>query len=177
VVLVYSHDRLPGLARLATRWMRRWPQVIGVVLNIEARPSNVILGPESHLITGRGWLEERFAGQTLRIGAGDVLFRSTRCRQSALWTFWRSAYNSRPGGNPLDQHSQLIDAYCGIGTFIPPLAARAAPVLGLEQNRSSVHQAKSNALCETVLQGAPTSRLVTWGGNCLSCSFRRSHRV
>ena len=40
----------------------------------------------------------------------------------------------------------LVDAYCGIGTFSLPLAAAGARVLGLESHLASVEQARANAI-------------------------------
>ena len=47
-------------------------------------------------------------------------------------------------GMPTDGDT-VIDAYCGIGTFSMPLAAKAGKVIGIEQNPAAVKDARRNA--------------------------------
>ena len=42
-------------------------------------------------------------------------------------------------------NTQVLEAYCGIGTFSLPLAAAGLDVLGLELHHASVAQARANA--------------------------------
>jgi hypothetical protein len=80
VTLVSSHDQLPGLEELAKRWQDRWPHVVGVGLNIQPRPNNVVMGPHTHVVRGRDWLLERFADVELRITADTFFQVSARAR-------------------------------------------------------------------------------------------------
>lgn len=137
ITLVSSHDRLPGLAELAARWQKRWPQLVGVGLNLQPRASNVVLGPETRCIAGRSWLLERFGGIDLRIGA-DTFFQVNTPQAERLLPLLQSFFQPGP-------EVPLLDAYCGIGTFSLPLAAAGSPVLGLELHASSVAQARANA--------------------------------
>jgi 23S rRNA (uracil1939-C5)-methyltransferase len=73
---------LPGLAANGPEiWMERWPDLVGVVLNLQPLPTNVLLGPESRTVAGRGWLNESFAGLNLRIAA-DTFFQVNTPRPS-----------------------------------------------------------------------------------------------
>ncbi|WP_225323098.1 23S rRNA (uracil(1939)-C(5))-methyltransferase RlmD [Synechococcus sp. RSCCF101] len=148
VLLISSHDNLPELQQLADRWRTRWPQIVGVLLNLQPEPSNAILGPETRTISGCSWLEEHFAGLSLRIGA-DTFFQVNTVQAERVAGLLEDALGPVPGpaaGPP----STLIDAYCGIGTFALPLARSPercpGGVLGLEQSERSVGQANANAL-------------------------------
>jgi len=44
----------------------------------------------------------------------------------------------------------VIDAYCGIGTFSLPLAAKAGKVIGIEQNPAAVRDARRNAAANEI---------------------------
>lgn len=136
ITLVSSHDRLPGLDELAARWQRRWPQLVGVGLNLQPRASNVVLGPETRCITGRPWLIERCAGMELRIGA-DTFFQVNTPQAERLVPLLHDFFQPGPS-------VPLLDAYCGIGTFSLPLAAAGSPVLGLELHARSIEQARDN---------------------------------
>jgi len=137
LTLVSSHGDLPGLDQLALDWQRRWPQVVGVCLNLQPRASNTVLGPQTDCISGRPWLTEHFAGQALHIGA-DTFFQVNTLQAERLVPLLREAFA------PLERHA-LVDAYCGIGTFSLPLAAAGAKVVGLESHGGSVQQARANA--------------------------------
>ena len=45
----------------------------------------------------------------------------------------------------LDEHSQVLDLYCGLGNFTLPLARRAAHVVGVEGEAALVDRARGNA--------------------------------
>ena len=136
ITLIASHDRLPGLEPLAEEWMQRWPAVVGVALNLQSEPGNLLMGPQTRTIAGRGWLLETFAGVELRIAA-DTFFQ-VHCQQAEQVVPLLLEALDGAGGT-------LLDAYCGIGTFSLPLAAAGWRVLGLEQQASAVELARRNA--------------------------------
>lgn len=137
ITLVSSHDRLPGLTAMAERWQARWPQVVGVGLNIQPRATNVVLGPHTQTLAGRPWLQERFAGLDLQIGA-DTFFQVNTPQAERLVPLLLDFFQPGPT-------VRLLDAYCGIGTFSLPMAAAGSPVLGLEMHERSVQQAQASA--------------------------------
>jgi 23S rRNA (uracil1939-C5)-methyltransferase len=137
ITLVSSHPNLPGLTAMAQAWMERWPQLVGVGLNLQPRATNVVLGPTTELVLGRPWLLERFAGIELRIGA-DTFFQVNTPQAERVVPLLAAFFGA-------DQGPQLVDAYCGIGTFALPLAAAGASVLGLELQGPAVEQARANA--------------------------------
>jgi 23S rRNA (uracil1939-C5)-methyltransferase len=137
ITLVSSHDQLPGLQALAQRWQERWPQVVGVGLNLQPKASNVVLGPETRTIAGRSWLRESFAGLELHIGA-DTFFQVNTPQAERVVPLLERFFQPGPS-------VPLVDAYSGIGTFSLPLAAAGSPVLGLEAHERSVQQANANA--------------------------------
>ena len=137
ITLVSSHHKLPGLEQQAQAWMERWPEVVGVTLNVQPNASNVVLGRENRLLAGKDWLLERFAGVELRIGA-DTFFQVNTPQAERLVEPLQAFFASGTS-------STVIDAYCGIGTYGLPLAQRGLQVLGLEVHPSSVEQAQANA--------------------------------
>jgi len=137
ITLVSSHDDLPGLVPLATHWQGRWPEVVGVCLNVQDRPTNVLMGTETRCLAGRAQLQESFAGLRYAIGA-DSFFQVNTPMAEQVVPLLLEALADHAGG-------RLVDAYCGIGTYGLPLAASGWQVHGLELGAASVNLALSNA--------------------------------
>jgi 23S rRNA (uracil1939-C5)-methyltransferase len=137
ITLVSSHNNLPGLEALAHQWQQRWPEVVGVNLNLQPKANNVVLGSDTHQISGRSWLVERFAGLELHIGA-DTFFQVNTLQAERIVPLLVDFFLE-------DQSREVLEAYCGIGTFSLPLAAAGLQVLGLELHEASVQQARANA--------------------------------
>ena len=136
ITLISSHADLPERQALASQWMERWPDVVGVLLNLQPSPSNTLFGPQSELLAGRSWLLDRFCGLDVAIGS-DTFFQVNTLQAEAVA---RQLLEAVPPGDGL-----VIDAYCGVGAFSLPLAAAGHRVLGLELQESSIALAQRNA--------------------------------
>jgi 23S rRNA (uracil1939-C5)-methyltransferase len=129
-------EDLPEAADLAQSWMRRWPALVGVTLNLQPRPDNRLFGERSLTLCGRPWLHEAFAGLTYQIGS-DSFFQVNTHQAQAVLPLLEEALG--PG------RGTLIDAYCGLGTYSLPLARLGWQVEGIEQQASAVALARRNA--------------------------------
>jgi 23S rRNA (uracil1939-C5)-methyltransferase len=136
ITLIASSADLPGLEPLAQAWMDRWPSLVGVCLNRQPQPGNVLFGSDTRVIVGRGWVLERFADLELRIAA-DTFFQVNTAQAERLVPLLSEALGPASG--------VLLEAYCGIGTFSLPLAARGWTVLGLELHPGAIALAQDNA--------------------------------
>ena len=136
ITLISSHSKLQDLETLASTWMQRWPQLVGVALNLQPQPGNRLFGEQTRVIAGRGWLLERFCGLEVEL-ASDTFFQVNTPQAERVVPLMRQAL----GAEPL----QLVDAYCGVGTFSLPLAADGHQVAGLELHAPSVAVAQRNA--------------------------------
>jgi 23S rRNA (uracil1939-C5)-methyltransferase len=136
ITLIASHRRLEGLEQQAEQWLQRWPELVGVGLNLQPRPTNQLFGPHTCTLAGRDWLLEPFAGLELRIGA-DSFFQVNTLQAERVVPLLAEALPPA--------HGLVVDAYCGIGTFSLPLAQLGWTVLGIEQHAAAVEQACRNA--------------------------------
>ena len=136
ITLMASHGDLDGLPHQAEAWMRRWPELVGVSLNLQPHPTNQLFGEHTLSLAGRDWLRERFAGLELQIGS-DTFFQ-VHTRQAERLVPLLSQALACPSG-------LLVDAYCGIGTYSLPLARLGWTLLGLEQQPAAVALAQRNA--------------------------------
>ncbi len=138
ITLISSHDDLPGLEALADAWCERWPELVGVCLNLQPLPTNRLMGDETRVIRGREWIHESFAGLRFRIAA-DTFFQVNTRQAERLVPHLIEALGPAPEGGC------LLDAYCGIGTYSLPLAATGWQVTGLELHPGAVTMARLNA--------------------------------
>ncbi|MEB3327429.1 MAG: 23S rRNA (uracil(1939)-C(5))-methyltransferase RlmD [Synechococcus sp.] len=137
ITLVSSHAELDGLELLADEWMGRWPELVGVCLNLQPEATNTLMGAETRVVAGRGWLEERFCNLRLRIGS-DTFFQVHTQQAEQVLTPLLAALAEIPTG-------VMVDAYCGIGTYSLPVAAAGWRVHGIELSQEAVKQARTNA--------------------------------
>ena len=138
ITLISSHAHLPGLNDLAGRWMERWPQVVGVTLNLQPKANNVLMGAETQLIAGRASISERFGSHTLEIST-DTFFQVFTEQAERVLPLIESELAKHPSPG------LAIDAYCGIGTYSLSMAAAGWRVEGLEVNPEAVAKARRNA--------------------------------
>lgn len=140
ITLISSHRELPGLEAMACSWMERWPEVVGVCLNLQPKATNTLMGPETDVVVGRDWISDSFAGLRFRIGS-DTFFQIHPAQAERVVTLLLEALPS-----PQAIGGRVLDAYCGVGTFSLPLAKAGYQVIGIEQQERSIEQARRNAL-------------------------------
>lgn len=136
LTIVAKDRRLNDLWKQCSEWMQRFG-LVGVCLNLNTEKGNVIFGPETFCIVGRGYLEERFAGLKFQVGS-DTFFQVYTEQAEAMLYEIETALN-------LTGEETIVDAYCGIGTLSLPLAKQVKRVIGIEIQPSSIEQAKINA--------------------------------
>ncbi len=137
ITLVSSNADLDGIEIMAAQWMHRWPELVGVCLNLQPLPTNTLMGPETRVVVGRSWVQERFCDLDLRIAADTFFQVHTRQAERIVPLILAALAESAPG--------VMVDAYCGIGTYSLPVAAAGWHVHGIELSTEAVHQAKTNA--------------------------------
>ena len=140
ITLISSHRDLPGLETVAGSWMERWPDLVGVCLNLQPQATNTLMGPETDLVIGRDWISDSFAGLRFRIGS-DTFFQIHPAEAEQVVAM---LLDTLPSADQLG--GIVLDAYCGVGTFSLPLARAGHRVLGIEQQERSIDQARRNAL-------------------------------
>ena len=146
LTLVSTTPQLTDVKEQAGLWLDKYPQLVGVCLNINSDRTNAILGKTTHTIAGRPYLREIFAGIELHIAA-DTFFQINTPTAQLLFEAIAEQLS-------LTGDETVIDAYCGIGTFSLPLAQKVRQVVGIEVNAASVKQAQNNALINQINNAA-----------------------
>jgi 23S rRNA (uracil1939-C5)-methyltransferase len=137
LTLVSTDGELSNLEAQAQTWLERYPNLVGVALNVNASPTNVIFGPLTRTIAGKSYLSEVFAGLTYHLKA-DTFFQVNTEAAENLLGFIVEHLNLQGG-------ETLLDAYCGIGTFTLPLARQIRHAYGIESQSEAIAQAQHNA--------------------------------
>jgi 23S rRNA (uracil1939-C5)-methyltransferase len=140
LTIVSRSSNLPKLEHHAQKWMERYPELVGVCVNINPARTNAIFGAETRCVAGRAYLRETFAGLEFQIQP-TTFFQVNTEQAEALVDLIQSQLEA----NGLRGDETLIDAYCGIGTITLPLAKRMRRVIGIEMQSEAIQQAKLNA--------------------------------
>ena len=114
------------------------PKLAGLVLNVNLRDTNVILGDAYRTLWGRDWLEEELCGLTFRLSVPSF-FQINRDQTERLYQLALEFAG-------LTGEETVLDLYCGIGTISLCLARRAGHVIGAEVVPQAVEDARANAL-------------------------------
>jgi 23S rRNA (uracil1939-C5)-methyltransferase len=138
LTLISTSPDLQGLPAQAEEWLRRYPGLVGVLMNVNSDRTNVIFGKETHCVAGRPYLQEKFAGLEWELPV-DTFFQVHPEAAAALLGIIQERLQ-------LTGDEVLLDAYCGIGTFTLPLAGLVHQAIGLEIQGAAVQQAERNAL-------------------------------
>jgi len=137
LTLVTADWNLPGLEEQIQTWRDRYPDLVGVCLNLNRDRTNAIFGAETRCLSGREYLYEVFAGLTFQIAPETFFQVNTEAAEALLYDMQRTLNLQ---GNEL-----LVDAYCGIGTLTLPLAQQVNRAIGFEIQATAIAQAQQNA--------------------------------
>ncbi len=139
VVIVSGSPKFRPKESFAQEIARRHPSVKGVLLNVNAEKTSMVLSDAPcKLIWGQGWIEDELCGLRFRISAKSF-YQVNAVQAAKLYTI--AMRMARFCGK-----ETVIDAYCGTGT-IGLISSRwgAGRVIGIELNESAVADAIENA--------------------------------
>jgi 23S rRNA (uracil1939-C5)-methyltransferase len=138
LTLVAKDANLVGLEEQAQSWLSRYPDLVGVSLNLNDDRTNAIFGDETHCIAGQPYLREVFAGLQFQIQPTTFFQVHTEQAEALLQVIVDQL--------DLQGDEIVVDTYCGIGTLTLPLAQRVRQAIGLEVQPEAVEQARANAV-------------------------------
>ena len=137
VCLVVNGSRLPREEELVRRIRTACPDTAGVVLNVNTRNTNVILGDQYRALWGEGTLTDTLCGLTFRLSVPSF-YQVNRSQAERL-------YEKAVEFAGLTGRETVLDLYCGAGTITLALARRAGRAIGAEIVPEAVENAKENA--------------------------------
>lgn len=135
VVLVVRRN-VPELKKLAAMLTKRFPEIRGVVADINKERTNVIYGDEDITLCGTPEISDTMLGKRFVISPKSFYQVNTPMAERLYAEAGRLA---DAGGKT------LIDLYCGIGTVGLSIADSAEKLIGVEIIPAAVENAKKNA--------------------------------
>ena len=133
---IVARRRVPEFDRLARAVAERFPEIVGVVLNINRDRTNVILGEEEQVLFGRADINDVMCG--IDVGISPKSFYQVNT-PAAEELYRQAAEFAQPEGK------LLLDLYCGAGTIGLSMANRARRLIGAEIVPQAVENARKNA--------------------------------
>ena len=136
ICLVINGKKLPDNEKFAKEVTEKFENIKSVMLSVNMKNTNVVLGDEFECIGGRDYIEDVLCDVRFRISAGSFYQVN---REGAELLYGIAADLAEPEGKT------VIDLYCGAGTIGLSMAKRAKRVVGIEIIDEAVKCANINA--------------------------------
>ncbi|MDY3782227.1 MAG: 23S rRNA (uracil(1939)-C(5))-methyltransferase RlmD [Candidatus Faecousia sp.] len=136
VCLVLNGDGLPKVQRLIEA-LKAVPGFTTLVLSINTRQGNAVLGDKFVTLYGPGFIEDTLCGLSFRLSARS--FYQVNHHQA------QRLYETAIDLAGITKEDLVLDLYCGVGTITLAMAGRAGKVLGVEVVPQAIEDARDNA--------------------------------
>ena len=136
VCLCINGTSLPHPDALLQR-LQKIPGFTTLVLSINKKQGNTVLGEENKTLYGPGYIEDTLCGLTFRISAQS--FYQINHHQAEL------LYEAAIAQGQITKEDLVLDLYCGVGTITLAMAKAAKKVIGVEVVAEAVADARENA--------------------------------
>ena len=137
VCIVCTHAKLPHSAELVEQLTAQFPDIATVLVNVNPRNTNVILGTETHTLCGPGFIEDTLCGVPVRLGPLSFYQVNTLAAERL--------YGIAAEYAQLQPDDLLLDLYCGMGTIGLSMVDRCRSLIGVEIVPEAIDSAKANA--------------------------------
>ena len=137
VVIITSSPVFPSKNNFVKALLKDHPEITTIVHNINDSETNLILGEKSHILYGKGYIEDILCSCKFRISPAS--FYQVNHRQTEI------LYNTAMDFAELNGDEAVLDAYCGTGTIGIIASKKARQVLGVEINSDAIKDAVINA--------------------------------
>ena len=137
VCIVCTRPKLPHSAELAAQLQAQFPAIATILVNVNAKNTNVILGSENHILYGPGYIEDTLCGVPVRLGPLSFYQVNTLAAERLYGVAAQYAQ--------LTPDDALLDLYCGMGTIGLSMAEQCRELIGVEIVPEAIESAKANA--------------------------------
>ncbi len=135
---VLNGDHLPDEQGFVAALLAKFPQITSILLNINKKNTNVVLGKEYRILFGKGHLVDVLCGKKFSIAPGAFYQVN---HDAAELLYGLAAERATTGG----KNGLLLDLYCGAGTIGLTMAEKFREVIGIEIVPEAIRSAKRNA--------------------------------
>ena len=136
VCLVVNGRKLPHADQLVQR-LQAVPGFTSLVLSVNTKPGNRVLGEECVTLFGPGYMEDTMCGLDFRLSPHS--FYQVNHHQA------QRLYETAINQAGITKDDLVLDLYCGVGTITLAMAKAAGRVIGVEVVEQAVRDARENA--------------------------------
>ena len=137
VCIVANGEKLPREQRLVNALRREIEALASVVLSVNRRDTNVVLGEEFRTLWGQDFIEDTLCGFTFRLSPRSF-YQVNHDQAERL-------YQKAVALADLHGAETVLDLYCGTGTITLALSRSAGKAIGVEVVPQAIEDAKENA--------------------------------
>ena len=137
VCLVCTRPNLPHANALCTRLREQFADIATILLNVNSKNTNVILGTETHTLYGPGYIEDTLCGVPVQLGPLSFYQVNTLAAERL--------YGIAAQYAQLTPDDLLLDLYCGMGTIGLSMVDHCRELVGVEIVPEAIESAKANA--------------------------------
>ena len=137
VCLVCTRPNFPHAEALCTRLREQFADIATILLNVNSKNTNVILGTETHTLYGPGYIEDTLCGVPVQLGPLSFYQVNTLAAERL--------YGIAAQYAQLTPDDLLLDLYCGMGTIGLSMVDYCRELVGVEIVPEAIESAKANA--------------------------------
>ena len=137
VIIVINGDKLPFEKEISNQLQEKYEEIKSIVININKKNTNVILGEKNINILGDGYIKDYLGEYCFKISPLSF-YQVNPVQAEALYNIAIENVNITPD-------DVVFDLYCGIGTISLFAAKYAKKVYGIEIVEQAIEDAKENA--------------------------------
>jgi len=156
IILVTRKEKLFNEKWIVQRITEEIPQVNSLIQNVNAKPTNVILGEINKVLYGSPTISDSLLGNQFAISPQSFYQVNTQMTEKLYQTAIDFA--------DLQADDIAIDAYCGIGTIGQSFAKKVQKVYGMEIVPQAILDAKENAknngISNTIYEAGPAEEVM-----------------
>ncbi len=136
VCIVVNGRKLPHVEDLIKR-LKTIPGFTTLVLSVNTKPGNAVLGDEFITLYGPGYIEDTLCGLKFRLSPRS--FYQVNHHQA------QELYKAAIAAAKISTKDTVLDLYCGVGTITLAMSQAAGKVIGVEVIPQAVEDARENA--------------------------------
>ena len=136
VCLVVNGRSIPKAHELIGR-LKKIPGFTTLVLSVNTKKGNAVLGDEFLTLYGEGFIEDTLCGLNFRLSPRS--FYQVNHHQA------QQLYEAAIAQAEITKEDTVLDLYCGVGTITLAMASAAGKVIGVEVIPQAVEDARDNA--------------------------------
>ena len=137
LVCLAINGRSIGKASALIDALKKIPGFTTLVLSVNTKKGNAVLGDEFITLYGPGYIEDTLCGLNFRLSPRS--FYQVNHHQA------QRLYEAAIAQAEITKEDLVLDLYCGVGTITLAMAKAAGKVIGVEVVEQAVEDAKDNA--------------------------------